>query len=67
MKPVIDSVFPLAEFEQGLARIDLTGRDVDVPLSALGDRMALGGPEAEGLWRAHVEAARRAAIRAQAV
>jgi NADPH:quinone reductase-like Zn-dependent oxidoreductase len=26
MKPVIDSVFPLAEFEQGLARIE--GRKV---------------------------------------
>ena len=50
---------------EALVRVDarLHGR----PLSALGDRMALGGPEAESLWRAHVEAARRAAIRAQAV
>lgn len=48
---------------EALLRVDasLAGR----PLSALGDRMVLGGPEAEALWRAHLNAAHRAAARAR--
>lgn len=44
---------------EALLRVDaaMAGR----PLSALGDRMALGGPGAEALWRAHLDAARKAA------
>ena len=46
-------------------RVDrrLAGR----PLAALGDRMALGGPAADGLWRAHLAQARRAAAAARMV
>ncbi|WP_240602746.1 DUF4175 domain-containing protein [Paracoccus endophyticus] len=48
-----------------LARVDATlpGR----PLETLGDRMALGGAAADGLWRAHLDAARDAAARARPV
>ncbi|WP_246026553.1 DUF4175 domain-containing protein [Paracoccus luteus] len=51
--------------DAALARVDaaLPGR----PLSALGDRMALGGEAADGLWRAHLDAARAAAARARPV
>lgn len=46
-------------------RVDrrLAGR----PLSVLGDRMALGGPDAAVLWQAHQAAARAAAARARPV
>ena len=37
------------------------------PLAALGDRMALGGPAADGLWRAHLAQARQAAAAARMI
>ncbi|MFC0810849.1 DUF4175 domain-containing protein [Paracoccus panacisoli] len=50
---------------EALARVDrrLAGR----PLSALGDRMALGGPEAAALWEAHLDRAWAAAAAARPV
>lgn len=50
---------------EALARVDqrLPGR----PLSALGDRMALGGPGAGALWQAHLAGASRAAAGARPV
>ncbi|WP_370576367.1 DUF4175 domain-containing protein [Paracoccus sp. MC1854] len=48
---------------EALARVDM--RIAGRPLSVLGDRMALGGPGAEALWRAHLDAARKAAAQAR--
>ena len=48
--------------DQAVLRVDrrLAGR----PLSVLGDRMVLGGPDAVALWHAHQAAARAVAARA---
>lgn len=57
------SRFQRPRVAEAAARVDsrLAGR----PLAALGDRMAMGGPGSDALWRAHLDQAQRTATLAR--